>query len=257
MVCGGPITVHQKVRSGTCDKPECQREGIRRDLQKIQVAERRRRERFAAEFERVAREDKLERPEPLTVGVLPANVHDPEKTPEDRVAVFREHLRGLVTAALASEEADDAEPLAEPEGVEAPPPLVVHGCAACSGHCCVQGREHAFLDQGAVRRYVREHDERDAGRVEEAWLSRVAERSYEGSCVFHGPRGCVLPRRMRGRECNTFLCSKLMALEGEIDSDEAAAAWVTACDGDRGVRSIFLDLRSGEVRARRGFDDPS
>ena len=58
---------------------------------------------------------------------------------------------------------------------------------------------------------------------------------WKGSCVFHGERGCVLPRAARARICNEWQCQGL-------------AGWARAIEAARPARLLVASVEKGVVR---------
>jgi hypothetical protein len=85
------------------------------------------------------------------------------------------------------------------------------GCAACQGHCCLGGGEHAWLDERTMARVRRERPELDGPRLIAAYVGQVARLSYAGSCLFHGAAGCTLDATFRAELCFSYFCDGLRA----------------------------------------------
>ena len=64
---------------------------------------------------------------------------------------------------------------------------------------------------------------REAAEIVSGYVGRVPDRGYAGSCIFHGEKGCTLPREWRSNVCNTYFCGNLGAF---IQSDEPRAPTV-------------------------------
>ena len=76
----------------------------------------------------------------------------------------------------------------------------------------IGGVRHAFLDAETVTLYRRRHPGASADEVRAHYLGRIPGRSVEHSCVYHGPRGCVLARGERADICNRYHCNPQMHL---------------------------------------------
>jgi hypothetical protein len=87
--------------------------------------------------------------------------------------------------------------------------VVRAGCATCQGHCCRGGGEHAYLDERTMARVRRDNPDLDAAGVIALYVGALAETAYEGSCLFHGRKGCTLPKPLRAELCNTYYCNGL------------------------------------------------
>ncbi len=127
-----------------------------------------------------------------------------------RVEKLREHLQTLVGRMRHNEPASVARP--GPEGFAAR--VAAAACSLCKGWCCKNGADDGFLDESTLAR-ARLGMTDDA--IVQMYVGRVPDTSYDGSCVFHGERGCTLTRDMRSNVCNTYFCG---ALHGFIQSDE-------------------------------------
>ena len=90
-------------------------------------------------------------------------------------------------------------------------PFEALACSICRGGCC-KGKEHAFLKKDTILRYLSMHPDYNFGQVLDAYMARLPENSFEGSCVNHAQTGCTLPRHMRSSVCNDYLCERLSKL---------------------------------------------
>jgi len=81
----------------------------------------------------------------------------------------------------------------------------------------------------------------DPGELFDYYISMLPERTYSGSCVFHGERGCALPREMRSGLCNDFCCEGLSDLWYAMTCSGSHRAFVGAVSGNRIVRSAVID----------------
>jgi hypothetical protein len=225
-ICGAGITVHQRVRGGVCERASCKRTALHRDMA-------RRREEAAAAKQRVeafGRQLIAAGPGPadveaVAVALVPSNDQPVTRLPAGRRRAFREFLEQLI-----AETAPGPEP-ADPDAVP-PSELLALGCATCRGHCCRSGGTHAYLDEAIIRRYAAQHPEMTAPDIVEAYVERLPARSFQDSCVYHGLRGCVLPREMRAAICNWFQCDGLKSLAERLE--QAAPQQVVAVAGSDG-----------------------
>jgi hypothetical protein len=145
---------------------------------------------------------------PLAVTV-PLQDSPLEPPSRDRIRKLRRHL---VEAMRDLREAKQPElliqrPDAEPDGFAAE--VVRTGCATCRGFCCKGGGDHAYVDERTMARVRRDLSELDARAVIRRYVEAVAPLSYRGSCLFHGERGCNLPRSLRADLCNSYYCKGL------------------------------------------------
>lgn len=165
---------------------------------------------------------------PLPI-VVPANLRQLTKPPQERISILRQNLRKLATAVvsktgdldLCDHEHSSIRDMCEREtveGIEAERAdsnfdvLANHACGTCFGFCCFAGREHAFLLESDVRRTMADRKLASIDAVADYFLSFIPEQTVEESCLFHGPAGCGMPRRMRSDMCNTSLCPSLVNL---------------------------------------------
>jgi hypothetical protein len=118
---------------------------------------------------------------------------------------------------------------------QAPPPdadtasVLRAGCAACQGHCCLGGGEHAYLDDRTMARVRRDRPDLDARGVIAAYVRDVAPLSYAGSCLFHGAQGCTLGAGLRADLCSRYFCDGLLAfLRAPVGTSEVTIRTLTA-----------------------------
>jgi hypothetical protein len=78
------------------------------------------------------------------------------------------------------------------------------------------------------------------------YLDRLANRSNQNSCIYHGPQGCFLPRDMRSDTCNRWFCTGANRLRNEI-GNEVPAESVVATEADGEVRAAAM-IVNGETR---------
>ncbi len=154
---------------------------------------------------RVATELGLAGSHKVELVVLPAMKVEMEAVTAARRAELAENI----------EEAFDARP--ERHKVrKTPTPLddaaVLAVCSACRGSCCRSGETHAYLTREVLTRVRRDMKLKSEAAVLQAYLDRVPQRAHRESCIFHGARGCVLPRPMRSETCNRYLCYPIKQL---------------------------------------------
>ena len=145
-------------------------------------------------------------------------------------------------------------------------PMLEQGCATCRGACCTRGGTHAFLSADRLRRTASENGLADTGAALEAlYTAHLPTTHYTDSCVFHGERGCTLPRVLRSDTCNRYLCGGLSALNRALTGAPGetavvgAATWSSieriAVIDESGARSLPLSaltaLSSGGSSQRR------
>lgn len=130
---------------------------------------------------------------------------------------LRKRLEAMVTS-LSDGPEDDPEPDAEQAASRVPRPTFHAGgpvfaaaCSACGGLCCRQGLPRgAFLTPATFRRVIRDGQGRIApADLVDLYLSHLGPTHAHSSCLFHGERGCRLPREIRGDTCNRWICEDL------------------------------------------------
>lgn len=141
-----------------------------------------------------------------SVLTVPAYRGELRKLPRARRHAFLRHLRNII------KEATEPAPSSSPPTPELPMRLRViasAACAACGGHCCSRGAEHAYLDDTTIRRVAATRPPLTSRTIARLYREHLPETSFAGSCVFHAPQGCALPRELRADLCNRFYCNPL------------------------------------------------
>jgi len=162
--------------------------------------------------------------------VAPASDRPLRPLPQRRRRIYEEHLRELLRALAAGEQpqGDGA-----PPAVEVPPELergLQAGCRACRGYCCHTGGAHAYQTVDSLRRVRAARPELAGEALVALYLSHLPDRSVKDSCVFHGRRGCTLPRDLRGDMCNGYFCNPLLAWRDRALCGGSDAGFVLAFD---------------------------
>lgn len=125
------------------------------------------------------------------------------------LAEFETHITTLARQAI-DQTLDSAEPpaIAAEDGAAVPEPELQALCAACQGHCCSTGvYRNAFIDLATMAKSHAEMPEATDRDLVRAYLGRIPTEHVAGSCIYHGPEGCNLPRAMRSDTCNRFKCA--------------------------------------------------
>jgi hypothetical protein len=162
--------------------------------------------------------------------MVPRNLKALVPTSSERVRRLRKHLVASLRALRTMKDpVKSASPLRpEPDGFAA---HVAHtACSLCRGWCCKGGGDHAYLDERVMARVRRAQTELDARAVLRLYVERVPEVGYEGSCVFHGAKGCTLDRALRSDVCNSYYCGDLGKYV--TDGDATTNVMVIAGEGD-------------------------
>ena len=84
---------------------------------------------------------------------------------------------------------------------------------------------------------MRRHPDQRPRHVLEGYLSRIPNKSYENSCVYHEEAGCVLPHEMRARICNDFYCTELRYFQLQSAKGIFQEVIYVAIEGTRVVRA--------------------
>lgn len=255
--CKARLDVHQAVRGGICDHPACRKQQAvawaaqRRDAE---VADARR---AATDFRaRVAPALGVTEPQSLPLGIVP-NFHRPVvKTAPSRRAEFRAHLVRVVRQAF--EEKLDAAgvtalagELAEAVAVAPNFPEGQAACATCRGFCCRTGGTHAYLNVTVIRSHLVRHPGLRPAEVIRAFLNKLPAKTFDHSCVYHGRRGCALPREMRASLCNQFQCTGLKELHETLETTGPSPVLIVTHDGQKIRRSMLTKPEAGKMRTRR------
>jgi hypothetical protein len=209
----------------------------------------------------------------LPVILLPANTRNTEPLPDESRDAFLERLRERLAATFVDAARDDTAPMsgearAAMEDAAPPQPsgntpaddaqfrdtLLGAACATCRGECCTAGGTHAFLRPDSlvrVRAYLsRDGATVDAQQIEAEYARHLPARHYRGSCVYHTPSGCALPRTLRSNLCNRYLCGGLTQLSRALDATGGDSAYVAAADSVHLRRVALLGPNGARTVAR-------
>ncbi len=223
-VCDGPLTVHQEVQGGICDKPACRRARIDRARTGRALA---------------ALEEADPGPDRVPFVTVPADVAVLGNLAQKRVRRFRDHLNEVVSRAFTPGFVPEPySPTLLPTARESR--VLAAACGVCQGHCCATGRTHAWVDEDAIAHARALVPGIRPARVVEVYLEHLPHVHAVGSCVFQTRLGCALPTTLRGSVCNGYFCPGLIALCGLLRGG-ARRVFVVAMDGLRVVRTGFVD----------------
>jgi hypothetical protein len=253
LACGRPLSPRE-FGGRVCASLECryqveeqkrERERLRRDALKEKAADLRDRE---------ARVLGLHEPETYIPTVLPSVRAKITNLPERRRRRFRDVVNGLISRAsahLIAPSPRGAEPpvTVAPSVTSAPEVQAVldEACALCRGFCCGNGGKHAYLTVETIRRYMVQHPDQRPREVLAAYLGHVGNKTFDGSCVFHEPGGCSLPREMRSDTCNRHFCVGLTEFQQGLTRGYPARAFFVATDGDEIQSAAFCDASGSQV----------
>jgi hypothetical protein len=249
--CARPLEP-RRVAQGICASLDCWRQAVSEDRARD-------RQRVAALVARAgplrdgaASRMDVEEAETYQLMIIPS-YHEGRITelPDSRRSAFRDRLRQLIDAADAEAHASDAvntAPIVEPELPDARQADVqaVQGraCALCRGNCCRSGRDHAFISVETFRGYLAEHPHSNTDEVLATYLAYIGKETFEGSCVYHQSTGCSLPRDLRSRTCNTWLCTGLMTFQDSVrgSTDPPRAFFVSTSSDDTFRDAAFCSV---------------
>jgi hypothetical protein len=133
-----------------------------------------------------------------------------EPPPASRIRALKRHLVQSLRDLRVAKRPDRLIQKTTPEPTGFTATVLAAGCAACQGHCCKGGGDHAYIDARTMARVRRDNPDLDARAVIRLYLERLAPESYVGSCLFHGPEGCTLGRGLRAELCNSYYCNGLL-----------------------------------------------
>src|SRR5206468_2985195 len=133
--------------------------------------------------------------------VIPSYSAPVTKLPELRRQAFCDRVTSVITTAMIGRSGPPAVDEGTAAALEATPASVAPGvlakaCAQCQGFCCRRGGNHAYLTGDTIRRYSDAHPSLSSADILAAYMSRVGQVTFEGSCIYHGSHGCTLPADM-------------------------------------------------------------
>lgn len=148
--------------------------------------------------------------------LVPRNTKALAPVAGDRVSHLRSHLVKALREARELRHVDTTCPR-PPSGFAAL--VAATACGLCEGWCCRHGGDDAYLDGDTMARVYRDMPDLEVGAVVRLYVSQVPPVAYEGSCIFHGGRGCMLDWSLRADICNSYFCGGLTAYFKEGDED--------------------------------------
>ena len=237
VVCGSDLDLHERAKGEVCCRLKCQT---------VLAVRARESERAARAADRAAAlawfvEAGATITEPARVGAVPAL--DRELVPADpaRVESFRAALRNSAEA-LHSEPPGETDPDVDIETEQGP--FIIAACTNCRGRCCLRGGTHAFLTTSELRRQIARQPDLSPDDLIERYMAKIPAVSVEGSCVFHGEKGCVLPREERAAICNWYRCKTLAEWVDIVAPEPEKPAFVAALDGGAVFRGSVVPGQS-------------
>lgn len=252
--CGVPITPNEAVRGGFCAAPACAATARRVAVASaIDAREQERLRKRAVALKKAA--PALRRvqarlggaPTDALVADVPFNERRLAPADPARHAAFIEHLAGVIARGflLPPPEADD---VADAQNNSASPSgATVAACSACRGWCCQLGAGHmAFLKPADIAVHRLSFPDDDEAALLARYRADLPETSFDGSCVYHGERGCTLRRDLRAWICNAFRCPDLRRIDDALAATQRRVLLTVARDQDRPRAVGAVDLREAE-----------
>ena len=243
--CATLLTIHQKVRGGVCDNQDCKRKKALDDDKRLREEKDKQLKQQVDElYQKLRSKTGIDN---ALIAILPANTMGQRPLPKSRKEEMMQHLNSIadelatvdVQTLDRSIENRSSECIELSEGER---DLLGKACATCRGYCCVTvGKKNAFLDVKILRRYWRENPNLTIHELVNLYASYIAPESVENSCLFHGERGCRLPRDMRAYICNEYLCPSLITLRNDLEKSKTQNAFGAATQGQQIVRTAYFD----------------
>ena len=161
---------------------------------------------------------------------LPSNREAVTQLPVQRRKLFEAHLRAIIAkSSNPSAESPESLPTVDTAGKNPVSQLLEQACGTCRGRCCrMAGEENAYLAPESIQDYRARNPGASTDDIVAAYMSRIPAETYEGSCVFHGRCGCMLPRSLRSEMCNWFLCDSLIELSRRVALEDRAMVFAVA-----------------------------
>jgi len=191
----------------------------------------------------------ISNPEGFTPTAVPVNKRQVGRLPKERRRAFCEQLVRIIGEAAGERCSSTGSTNdvtmrikydAEMQGSELRS-ILGNACAICGGSCCFNGGEHAYLRVDTILLYMHQHPELREEQVLDEYVSRLPEKTYEGSCVYHAESGCGLPREMRSESCDSFVCNGLSEIEEHAIETKSTCFFIAAIEGRNIFRSAFLE----------------
>jgi len=193
----------------------------------------------------------IDQPERFPLAIVPSFANGMVLLPEERKQRIRAHIAQVIA------ESWDQPPADKIDVPVIPRPAVQEffggACALCRGYCCRLAGDHAFFRAETAQRFHRDNPDMTQEQVIDHYMSYLPEQSLENSCVYHGERGCVLPRDIRPSICNDFFCEGLWDVVGELTLEPLRGFFVQA-NGSYLAGAAFLEgQHTTRVEVRVGF----
>jgi hypothetical protein len=244
-ICGCILSLIERAAgtSTICRFPLCQHRRAAAAAVVLQEKTREELARKAAEdIDRV--EEKLQElgldPAEHDIAILPAFDRPLEKMPEHRKNALADKL-AEVAADLRLRPVEEVTTSFAVAGRPTDMAHIGQACATCRGDCCQNGGEHAYLRRQTLARVLAASPGILLEDVIRAYLDRIPEASYEGSCIYHTDKGCNLPSEMRSDTCNDFFCTGTRSISTIVCGNESHAVLAAALKGDKIVRLAVIN----------------
>ncbi|MEP3478789.1 MAG: hypothetical protein ABJZ55_06050 [Fuerstiella sp.] len=192
--------------------------------------------------------------------VVPNNRQKVVSQSEQNIAEFRTHLHNTMQLAeeLVADSGSHEHLQVEHQNrlVQQQTSLpVINACSTCRGACCLQGKGHAFLVKEFLAWRLLNENGMSPTLMIEDYLSRIPKLSYDKSCVYQGPEGCVLTREVRSSTCNGFLCTGIHdGFRRVQDRNTVSSIAIVDSDGEQRVGIWNADEDRTETELQ--FHDP-
>jgi hypothetical protein len=238
--CGRALGLLEHYAGRVCHRNECRRAESEQALQAFR--------------EDAAKAKGKPDPARFPIVVVPHRAQRMAPVPAERREELALHLHALLASPLAAEEASAAQSQRKAEteyGTEcASEPLGAPVCGQCRGFCCsFGGASFAFLDRPTLDRFASANPDLSADAIVAAYVSRVPDRAYKDSCLYHSRTGCALPRSMRAALCNEYQCGPLKHGEALLADPSVPGLFVVRRADGVIAGGKFVAIRR---RARRG-----
>jgi hypothetical protein len=127
----------------------------------------------------------------------------------ERVRKLHRHLVNVLLASRTIDEEPTTASVTYPEMEGFASRVAAAACSLCQGSCCTNGGDDAFLGESTMTRVRGANPELELVEIANLYVSQVPRESMEGSCIFHGKKGCALHRTLRSDICNDHYCNGL------------------------------------------------
>lgn len=238
--CQRPLSLLEE-KAGVCLAPACRQ----RAHQEAAGAKQRAHDAAVSELVQLGRTRQLVAdPDSYPVIPIPAQHRPLGPASVERKQAFVRHLDALLAGVEGPARMGQVTHYTLPGEVER---LSIQGCIGCRGACCQTGSTHAWLTVPDIQRIRASQGDLAPEQFRAQYLDRLdGSPRYIESCVFHGEKGCVLPREIRSERCNAHWCGELRQLQRSLREGRPARAllvWPTENGGVTGAYAGPDDAR--------------